>query len=427
MKLNRLHAPQLQEISEISLPPFEKLKLDNGIPLWLINTGSQELVKLQIAIPAGLIHQNKLLTAFFTNKLLKEGSEHFSAAEIAQKIDFYGAYLDSRTSRDQAFINVYCLNKHLDSVLQIIADILTKPSMPQGELQTIIEQEKQGYLVRTQKVNFIAQRKFYHDLFGEKHPYGKSGNIKDYEQVQVEDLQKFFKENYQVKDWHLFISGKVDNQTLEILNKHFGSLDNTGEKTEKLLIDIPHKIDCTPHFIEHKGAMQTALKMGKLTLNRSHKDYPILSLTQTILGGFFGSRLMQNIREDKGYTYGIHSGVSHFQEASVFSISSEIGQEFAEKALEEVYKEIKLLRTEKVKEEELHLVKNYMTGRLLKSLNGPFALGEIMGMLHDFNLPHDYFSDYISKIQATTSDDILRIAHQYLHEDDMLSIMVGSH
>ena len=427
MKLNRLQAPLLQEISKINLPLIEKLKLDNEIPLWVINTGSQELVKLQITIPAGLIHQNKLLTAFFTNKLLKEGSEHFSAAEIAGKIDFYGAYLDSRTSRDQAYINVYCLNKHLDSVLQIIADILINPSMPQNELHTIIEQEKQSYLVRMQKVNHIAAQKFNHFIFGEKHPYGKLGLINDFEQVRVENLKEFFRKNYQVKDWHLFISGKVDKSTLAILNTHFGCLENIGLKNPKPLINTQHEIDCTPHFIEHKGAMQTALKMGKLTLNRSHEDYPALSLTQTILGGFFGSRLMQNIREDKGYTYGIHSGISHFQEASVFSISSEIGQEFADKALKEVYKEIQLLRTEKVKEEEIHLVKNYMAGSLLKSLNGPFALGDIMGMLHSFNLPHNYFSDYISKIQATTSDDILRVAHQHLHEDDMLSIMVGSH
>ncbi len=427
MKLNRLQAPDLREISKISTPKIEKLSLDNGMPLWVINTGSQELVKVQISIPAGTIYQHQSLIAFFTNKILKEGSKHFSASQIAERLDFYGAFLDTKVTRDQAYVNVFCLNKHLNSVLEIIADLLTKPIMPQKELQTIIEQEKQGFAIQMQKVKSISHRKFNHYIFGEKHPYGRLAQLNDYGQVDVDHLKHFFLENYQMKNWHIFLSGQVSKESIIILNRHFGQIERKGKQSEKPIIDLHYSYQAKRHFIEHKGAMQTSLRMGKVSLQRHHPDYFLLSLSQTILGGFFGSRLMQNIREDKGYTYGIHSMISHHQQAAVFSISSELGSEFAHKALEEVYKEIKRLRTEKVPDDELSLVKNYMAGGLLKSLNGPFALGEMMRMVKEYDLSQDHFSDSIHAIQAATSEDVLRMAQKYLNEEDMLSIMVGNH
>lgn len=426
MKLNRLQAPNLHEISKINIPDIEKLKLDNGMPLWLINTGSQELVKVQISIPAGTVYQNRSLTAFFTNKILKEGSMHFSAAQIAERLDFYGAFLDTKISRDHAYVNVFCLNKHLDKVLEIIADLLIHPSMPEKELQIMLEQEKQNFAISMQKVKSISQRKFNQSVFGDNHPYGTTAKLNDYDQIELGSLKSFFKENYQAINWRIFISGKVEKETLSILNRHFGQLDRTSNTQIKQIVFQKPEINNGHQFIEHKGAMQTSLRMGKLSLERTHDDYFLLSLTQTILGGFFGSRLMQNIREDKGYTYGIHSMIVHYQHAAVFSISSEIGSEFAQKALDEVYKELKRLRTEKVLDDELTLVKNYMAGGLLKSLNGPFALGEMMRMLQEYNLDQDYFSKSIQSIQEASSEDVLQIAQEHLNEDDMLSIMVGS-
>jgi len=426
MKLNRLQEPEIHEISKINIGSIEKLNLDNGLPLWLMNTGSQELVKIQIAVPAGTLYQSQALISFFTNQLLKEGSKNFTASEIAEKMDFYGAFFDSKTSRDLAYINVFSLNKHLDAVLEIIADVLVNPSMHQHELNTILDQEKQAYQIRIQKVKNIAQRKFNQFLFGNQHPYGSSAVLADYEQLKLESLQSFFKNNYQVNDWQIYVSGKVNHETLKVLNRHFGQLHRGVQQVQIPDLPLKNTFEAKAHFIEHKGAMQTALKMGKMSINRNHVDYPVLSLSQTILGGFFGSRLMQNIREDKGYTYGIHSNIIHHQQASYFSISSELGGEFAEKALEEVHKELKRLRSEKIDQNELNLVKNYMAGSLLKSLNGPFALAEMMRMLNEYNLSPNYFSDYIQSFQAASSEDVLQVAEKYLNESEMMSIMVGS-
>lgn len=426
MILDRRQSPEVYEISKINLPNIQELSLDNGIPVNLLSIGSQELLKLQFSFPAGSIYQSELLTALFTNDLIKEGSANYSSMEIAEKLDFYGAFIDARISRDRAYINVFTLNKYLDEVLRIVADFIINPSLTAKELKIITDKEKQSFLIKMQKVKTIAQRQFQQLIFGENHPYGQLAMFSDYDKVDIENIRSFFKTNYQLKDWQLYVSGKVNDNTLLILNRYFGYQEIHGEVLQKIQVQPSDKVESRYHFIEHKGAMQSALKMGQLTINRTHIDYPILSLTQTVLGGFFGSRLMQNIREDKGYTYGIGSGVMHFQQASVFAISSEIGGDVAEKAMAEVKKEMKLLRTEKVGAEELQLVKNYMAGSLLKSLNGPFALGEMMRMLKEYHLPEDYFTNYISRIQDASSEDVLRMAQEYLNENDMMSLLVGS-
>ncbi len=426
MILNRKQAPDLQDISKVVLPNIQNLNLDNGIPLSVLNVGSQELLKIQFSFPAGSIYQNELLTALFTNDLLKEGSKNYTSKEIAEKLDFYGAFVDARITRDRAYVNVFSLNKYLDEVLKIVADFLIAPTLSAKELQIITAKEKQLFSIKMQKVKTIANRRFQQLVFGTDHPYGYMTNLPDYDAVELANIRRFFETNYQLKDWQLYVSGKVNDDTLVLLNRYFGYQKLTGEKLEQETIKQTIEAQKTHHFIEHKGAMQTALKMGQLTINRTHKDYPVLSLAQTIFGGFFGSRLMQNIREDKGYTYGIGSHIMHLHQASVFVISSEVGGEVAEKALEEVKKEMKLLRSEIVAEDELQLVKNYMAGSLLKSLNGPFALGEMMRMMKEYHLSEDYFTHYISGIQEATADDVLQAAQQYLNENDMMSLLVGS-
>jgi len=426
MILNRKQAPDLQDISKVVLPNIQNLNLDNGIPLSVLNVGSQELLKIQFSFPAGSIYQNELLTALFTNDLLKEGSKNYTSKEIAEKLDFYGAFVDARITRDRAYVNVFSLNKYLDEVLKIVADFLIAPTLSAKELQIITAKEKQLFSIKMQKVKTIANRRFQQLVFGTDHPYGYMTNLPDYDAVELANIRRFFETNYQLKDWQLYVSGKVNDDTLVLLNRYFGYQKLTGEKLEQETIKQTIEARKTHHFIEHKGAMQTALKMGQLTINRTHKDYPVLSLAQTIFGGFFGSRLMQNIREDKGYTYGIGSHIMHLHQASVFVISSEVGGEVAEKALEEVKKEMKLLRSEIVAEDELQLVKNYMAGSLLKSLNGPFALGEMMRMMKEYHLSEDYFTHYISGIQEATADDVLQAAQQYLNENDMMSLLVGS-
>ncbi len=425
MTINRTLQPPLYPISQLQIPEVQQTRLDNQIPMHYLNLGTQELVKLQISIPAGTTHQQKTLQAFYTNKMLKEGSRNFSATQIAENIDFYGAFFETRLSYDRAYVNIFSLNKYLPKVLEVVADVLINPLFAQKEFAVLQEQELQAFNYRMKKVKNLAQREFNERLFGDSHPYGKTAKPEDYTSMKTTDLSDFFNQQYQPAHWHLYLSGLVTPQVLETVNEHLGHL--TSKVSSPVIENIPEpETQSGSFFTEQKDAMQTALKMGMLTISRQHEDFAALSLTETIFGGFFGSRLMQNIREDKGYTYGIYSSIQNLKHANIFSISSEVGSEVAQNTLDEIYIEMDRMKNELVDDEELQLVKNYMAGSLLRSLNGPFALGEMMRMVSEEQLPADYYIQYIKRVQQVSALEVREMAQRYFSQESFTVVLAGS-
>ena len=425
MQLNRNSAPKIKTIKEIALPAINKSNLSNDIPVFTINVGTQEVVKIQLVFKAGIWFQSQALEAFFTGQMLEEGSTKYTAAEIAEKLDDYGAFVHKKINRDNACIDIFTLNKHLTSVLTIVADMVKNPKFGEAELNRLLEQEKQEFIVRKQKVTYIAQKQFSALLFGENHPYGSSAKLEDYESITPALLKEFHQKYYGSKNCRIFISGKVNESTLNLVNKYFGE-DDWGSNT--LVKTLPVNANSSTnlkHFIPKENVLQSAIRMGKRSIGRNHPDYFALSVVTTLFGGYFGSRLMSNIREDKGYTYGIYAGIYPQIQDSSFIISSEVGADVAQKAIDEIRFELKRLRTESVKEEELSLVKNYISGTFLRTLNGPFALGEVIKSLYEHGLPEDFYQQYLNQIHNVSPEDIKGIANQYLQEDQMIELVVG--
>ena len=172
--------------------------------------------------------------------------------------------------------------------------------------------------------------------------------------------------------------------------------------------------------------MQSAIRIAKRTIGKSHHDFAKLHVVNTILGGYFGSRLMSNIREDKGYTYGIGSFVAPQKHDSYFGISTEVGADVSQKAINEIYKELESLRTELVSEEELNLVKSYLMGELLKSVDGPFSVAERWKGIILFDLDKSYFDNLVNTILNITPIEVRDIAERYLGSNDMYEVLVGS-
>ncbi len=425
MTLNRNAAPEIKTVKEIALPKIDKSNLSNGIPVFSINVGNQEVVKIQLVFKAGIWYQSQALEAFFTGQMLEEGSQHYSAAEIAEKLDDFGAFVHKKINRDHACIDIYSLNKHLESVLTVVADMLMNPLFGESELNRLRDQEKQEFIVRNQKVKHIAQKQFSALLYGEKHPYGNSAELNDYDIITPDLLQNFHQNFYGSGNCRIFISGKVNESTLDLVNQFFGQ-EKWGQTTA---IQTPAFIALSnselTHYIPKENVLQSAIRMGKRSIGRAHSDYFALNVVTTLFGGYFGSRLMNNIREDKGYTYGIYAGIQPYLNDSSFTISSEVGSEVSQKAMDEIRYELKRLRTEKVEAEELNLVKNYISGTFLRALNGPFALGEVIKSIYENNLPEDYYQKYLNQIHRVSSEDVINIANQYLHEDQMIELIVG--
>jgi predicted Zn-dependent peptidase len=177
--------------------------------------------------------------------------------------------------------------------------------------------------------------------------------------------------------------------------------------------------------VEKKDALQTALRIGKILFNKEHEDYIAFTILNTILGDYFGSRLMKNIREDKGFTYGIGSFLSEIRHTGYFIIATEVGKDFTEQTTEEIKKEIDRLQTELISDEELNLVRSYLLGQILKSADGPYATMDLYTAVEQHDMDLEFYNRYIHGIRTITPSELLEMARKYLNWDSFSVISVG--
>ena len=424
-ELNRNFTPNIRPVTDINYQQPVIHNLDNGIPVYLLQTGTQDIVKIEFIFNAGNYYEPKSLVSWFTNKMLKEGTQNFTASQIAEKIDYYGAHLELSADKDKAYITVYTLNKYLSEILPIVEDVIFYPLFPENELNIKIQNKKQEYIVNSNKVKNLARWKFDELLFGENHPYGKFVNADDYDTIVQKDLIDFHRDNYFIADCKIIAAGNIHKNFIGILNKFFGK--HTESHTRKNLNINPIETS-NLHMMHYKkeDALQSAIRIGKKLFNKKHPDFLKLQVVNTILGGYFGSRLMSNIREDKGYTYGIGSEIVSVQHSGYFFIASEVGAEVTQSAVDEIYHEIDVLQNEKVPETELKLVKNYMLGSFLRSIDGPFAMSENFKGLLEYDLDYNYLKSFVEIVKDVNAIEIQELAQRYFDKNSLIELKVGS-
>ncbi len=425
--LNRKLQPAYQNIDQINIIDPLKIKLDNNITAHLIDAGTQEILKIDIIFDAGSWHQPKPPIASATNEMLMEGTFNLSSQQIAEKLDFYGAFIQPQPTKDFASMSLFTLKKYLPETIHIFEDIIKNPSFPQHELTNFINKKKQLFLIEMEKVSNLARRAFNEQLFGKNHPYGQNVELDDYDSLTREDLLNFHKNYYSPQNCKIIVSGKIDDSVIQIINRHFGSKDwNQNEKIEEQKPEFEHKI-IKEKIIIKENANQTAIRVGSRSIIKTHPDYLKLDIVNTILGGYFGSRLMKNIREEKGYTYGIGSSLISLKYEGILIIVSEVGNNYARDAMNEIFNELKRLREEKISNEELILVKNYMMGEFLRSFDGAFELSSTYRSIIDFDLTPNYFNKAIEAIKTITSEEILQLANKYLSEENFVTTIAGKY
>ena len=417
--------PEIQQIERINLNEPEKFFLNNGIPVFSINSGTQDVVKIDLFFEAGSIRQQKPFEAFSANILMKEGSSKYSSTEIAEMLDYHGAYVETINQKDLAIVSLYSLNKHLEKLLPLLADIIFSPKYPEKEFDVFIQKQRQEYQVNIEKVKYLAMQKFNQLIFGKNNPYGRMLELNDFDALKTNDLRNFHKKFYDVANCKIIVSGKVNDKVFDLLNLNFGNImANSKYKLDAVNIEISAITD-RKEFIFKENAMQSAIRIGRILFNKTHPDFMGLIVLNTVLGGYFGSRLMMNIREDKGYTYGIGSGLVSLHNSGYFFITSEVGAEVSKDAINEIYKELRKLTEEKIPEDELNLVRNYMLGSFMRGIDGPFAFAEKYRSVLEYNLDLTYYSRLIETIKSISSNDLLFLAQKYFTKDTMIELLVG--
>ncbi len=410
---------------ELVINKPEVVVFDNGVEAYLIEAGDEDVTRIDIVIDAGSAFQEKRLVASSVGKMLKEGTDSFTSSEIANKFDFYGAHFDNQITKDTAALTLFSLTKHLNELMPVLAEMITAATFVDNELQTYIDRQRQDFLVNTERVRFVGMLEFNHMVFGKNSAYGQTVQLGDFDEINRNDLVHFYNDTYIPQHAYMIISGRVNNTVVELINRYIG---NNWQAPDNTPPEIQFTSPTTEHekFVAKKGALQSAIRVGRPIINKTHKDYNRFVLLNTILGGYFGSRLMSNLREEKGYTYGISSYISNYINGASFNIATEVNAKYTQAALDEIYQEIDKLRKQKVSENELQLVKNYIYGTFLRNFDGPFALAERFRSVRDFGLDFDHYRQSLDEILEISAEELIETAEKYLDPDKMIKLVVGS-
>ncbi len=420
--LDRIQEPAFGKIESIDLLEPTVHHLSNGIPVFSIDTGTQNVVKVELVFGVGTASADKMLLTSTTVNLLKEGTETKSASEIAEAVDFYGAYLQSEVTHDESSLMLFSLGKHLNQTLPILAEVFSKPAFSEREFETHILKSQQEMLVNMEKVGYLCSKAFTATLFGEDHPYGRSANPEDYSKLTNQELVEFHGSSIKPGPKYIMVSGKLNDDTIGLLEKHFGNFPVDIQSTKEITASSGTKMIAQ---IEKAGSVQNAIRIGRVLFNRTHPDFVGMQILATVLGGYFGSRLMSNIREDKGYTYGVGAGIVSLKNSGYLSISTEVGSDVCQAALNEIYFEIERLRKHLIPTDELELVRNYMLGSVLKSIDGPFNIAAKWKTYLKYNLSIDAHHDLIHRIKTITPERLRELAQKYLQREDLKQVVAG--
>lgn len=429
VKLHREKAPDFHTIKKLSILVPERFVAKNGIPIYLFPIQDQEIAKIDFIFDAGnFIQSDSPLAALSTLAMLQEGSLTQSGEQIAERLDFLGSYMYVQSTKDASIISVCCLEQYLAETIKIVLDFITTPTFPEENFQTHIRKREERYKVDNERVEIVSQRKMNAALFGESHPYGQNASLSDFSTLTKSDLHSFYSKNYVAENCSIVVCGNPKSS--EIKNLIEMLKHNEIQKKSKKIKEITDWTLCSnnqqKYYIEKENAIQSSINIGKIVVNRNHHDFVSLQVLNTILGGYFGSRLMSNVREDKGFTYGIGSGIISHEKAGYFLITTRVGKNVVEPALEAIYEEMKKLREILVPQDELEMVKTYMLSTLVRNFDGALAISEMFRNTIGYDLDFETYSqNYWKTIQRITSEKLLDLANKYLTEDSMYEVVVG--
>ncbi len=423
---DRKSAPQIKDAVDyaIQLKHPEILQLKNKTDLYKVQAGTEEVVQIEWVFKAGNWYEQQNNVAAAANFLIKNGTSTRSAYDINEYVDFYGAYLNRSCYNETAVVTLHCLTRQLHSLLPLVQEIFTDAVLPEEELHIFRQNMKQKLAVNLKKCDFVAGRKIDALLFGDKHPYGIYSEMADYDALEIETLRRFYAQYYQHGHCTIFAAGIFPTDFDSLMETHFGSLpfnQNAPSEPAHLLQPAEQK---KWNILNDTDGVQGAIRIARHFPNRHHPDFPGVQVLNTLFGGFFGSRLMNNIREDKGYTYGIYSYLQNHIHGGAWIISTEAGREVCEATVKEVYYEMQQLRFGDIDAEELLLVKNYLIGTLLGDLDGPFhIIGRWKNLVLN-GLDISFFNHSVDTIKNIQAEELSVLANRYLNPDDFYELTV---
>ena len=428
--LDRSTPPQIQPTSFAFRKPIERV-LCNGIPMYVIEAVGLDAVRIDFVFSVGQYHQARKLQALFACRMLREGCRGYTAAEFAERLDYYGAWLELSVAMNRTFVTLYTLKKHFSVTMELVRCMLTEPTYDEKQFTTVCANNKAQLLVNLKKGDVIAMRALRCSIYGDHHPCGLQPHPEDYDTLQNSDIVDFYRHYYGSSTCSIYLSGDVDDIVLSCVetlfgNDVWGASEAAGQGAKVELQPLCPHISPAPLDFQLEGAVQDSIRLGSLLMDVNDPDYLPMRVLTTILGGYFGSRLMKNIREEKGYTYHIGADLVTNTPQVMFMIHCEAQAGKAQEVIDEVRHEMLRLHTESISNEELHMVRNYMTGEICRNYESAFSLSDAYIFMHHLGLPMTHLEQTIEAIRTTDTAQLQQLAQRYLHFENLHCVVVHS-
>lgn len=424
---DRSRPPLLRPFGAFSFPEPECEHLGAGVPLYILRGGKEDVVRLDLVFRGGRYQQAMPLQAVFAVRMLREGAVGLSASAIEQRLDYYGSWLETSAGPEHTFLTVYAPGRFFPEVLPLVEDLVKCPTFPSAELDVVVAGSRQQFLLNLRKGAFVARRYLRYALLGGAHPGGRLLMPSDYARLTSACLADFHRACYGTAGCSVFLSGRITDAVRDSVGQAFGSSPWGASASLSPFGPYPAQGGGERRlFVLRPQARQHSIGMGELTIPPSHPDFPALQVLVTLLGGYFGSRLMSRIREELGYTYGISAALQPIPEASLFVVATETDGAYTEAVVAEVYAAMERLQAEPVAEAELAVVRNYLYGQLCRSFEGVFALADAWIDISTGHLPPDHYHRQWDVLAALTPERLREVACRYLHPHGMTEVVVGA-
>lgn len=419
--LDRQTPPAFHKLEQVKLSEVKAATLNNGRNVFYLEDKNTQVFKLDLVIKAGSWYSQNYEAVSLTLRMLSEGTTNMSARELANGFDKLGSFTDLTPGFDHGTIGLYGLTKFFEENLGILSEMVSAPAFEPKSYNALKARQAQKQRLNLEKSNYRASLNFRCNIFGEAHPYGVRPSVEKIEDLELSHCKELFDTNY--NDFDILVAGNLPERFEELLEKYFGQAEikSAPERSRPQADHQPEK----EIAVRDQKFIQSSIRLGRKLFNRTHEDYMTFILLNEAFGGYFGSRLMKNIREDKGYTYGIYSQLFALNQEGYLSIGTDVNTENEGATIDEIYKEIDLLQNELISPAELTTVKNYMSGTFAGSISSPFSIIDKFKAVYYQGMGLSFYQDYIQTIESISSEQLLHMAQKYLAPESLTLSVVG--
>lgn len=417
--LDRTIPPAYKQVDNVTFAWPNAVAAD--MPLFVLQKNDLELIHVTVLTGASRHNEPHHGVAQMTGKMLLEGTTHKDTKQIADYIDYYGAHMHITHRPDYTSIELTTLPKYIEPMVELLAELVSTSIFPEAQMAHLKKIKIQELKVENEQNHLLAYTHFKQAVLGQQHAYSYRLSEDEVMEITRTHLWDHYQQ-YWLPSCEIIMSGNITAQVLALVQGSFAFLKHAQPTppSSTLAIQPP-----TTVHIPKPGSLQSAICIGKVLFPQTHPDYAAMYVVTVLLGGYFGSRLVCNIREEKGYTYHIEATLVPLQAVTYFIITTEVMQQFSPQACQEIYHEIALLQNEEVSQAELDKLKNYMIGDLLTHLYDPFYVMDRFKEAHLHQLDEIIYHQLFTTIRNITPQDIQRLAQQYLALDSFTEVCVG--